>query len=285
MSMTAYADAWLQHLHSEYLHGTFYLDRYYIESFARNLNQFYGETLRPHLIVLVRRHPINDPVPVNFRPERLLAYLTYVSSHVGIKTLSLVDTPREIAGGQRRNPSSSSSSTQRTRSTNGSRERSVRQIEAPPDEDEGVSLVAQMDSLDFLSPEELSLVFQVSAAYAGQNRHCDLCNKPGHLLAQCPELPKVRGNPSRCRRLFTMLRGIWNGLQATQSAPMNNSATSGSASPSAGGGAQPRGGTPTRDNRATPIRQVARDDDTDDDTVLGDDERSLGSTDTEKEDF
>ena len=260
MSLSKYTEMWLLFLHSNYLRGTFLSDRYFIETFALNLNNYYATTLRGHIINTVRRLPINEPVTRYFQPENFLTYLLHLLPQAGLKA-DLSSTPLELSGG------GSSGSRRPSLSSRGSRRgSSVRQLETGDD-----WLLRQMDTWSDLSDEDFAFVYQLS-----QNKQqCDLCQSDSHLLHGCPELVKVKNDKNRLRRLFTVLRTAQseNGRGPPRS-QMN----------SAGG----RSSTPTRNNssRGGPIRQVLDNSDTDDDsTIAALDACSLGGdTDDESKD-
>ena len=95
LSLQAYVQAWMNYLHIEYLHGVFHSDRYMLECFARNLNNCYAATLRPHLITLLRTVPNNTPVPQHWQPEHLTEYICFNAPSVGIYNPTPESTPRD----------------------------------------------------------------------------------------------------------------------------------------------------------------------------------------------
>ena len=254
-TLTEYRDDWLQHLYTQYLRGTFYSDRYFVEEFAKGLNHVYSTTLRPHLISILRIQPINKPVTRNFWPVNILQYLATISTHVGISKLDLASTPREFDSKRKGTATS----------TGSRRQSSVRQIGA---DDAGPSLFNQVNALDFLDADDLAFVLQVSAQ---NSRQCDLCRSSDHLLAGCPQLQIVKNDQHRLRRLLGALRSAYD---SSRPSPQGSSRPSGTPA---------RPGTPTRDNRRPlPVRQVSPDDDTDNESLLNQVESSsLVDTDEE----
>jgi hypothetical protein len=267
MSMVDYLSKWMYYLHLNYLRGTFLSDRYFLESFADNLNMTYGNTLRPHLHMLIQQQPLDMPVTENLHPENLLSFLTYISNQVGIQRLDLMATPMQ-------------SDTTRRSSSN----KNVRAIEkAQHDHEEQTSkdsLVRQVQALDFLDDDDLQFVLQVVASGP---RKCDICQSEDHLISSCPEMIKIKDDPYRLRRMLGALRAA-NGEPPRTShrnsrPPQRNSSSN-------------RSGTPTRSNRNTTQRdrvvaQTVEEYDTDEETVveppLADDVDTDTDTDTDGE--
>ena len=257
-TITDYMEKWLHYLHIHYLHGTFYSDRYFLESFAGNLNNYYSRTLRPLLINIVRRYPVNDPVPPDLYPEFLVDYLSYIAPQCG----ALMDptaTPVELREKElaQRKP----------RST-----KPVRSISVGNDDDGSISTIrsistsattrsaaiAQIESYNTLGEDDFSYVCQL-ITNPRPPRKCDLCLAEDHILYQCPRLKEFK-DPTKARRMISIMHKTGEGMSTNTSSTASTS----------------RSGTPPRSNVKS-VHQLDQDDatmegsagglETDDDTV------------------
>ncbi len=192
--MTKYTDSWQNFLLANYLRGTFFSDRCFVESHANGLNNYYGTTLRPFVHQLCRHVPVNQPLTTNFWPENILTYIGCVSPQAGV-SVDLISTPAEISAAR--------SSRRPSRPTPAP----LRQIDSSPLEDSPIRLLSLFDGLD---DDDFNFVFQVVSR---NSPRCDLCNSTDHLLLKCPELVKVKGDPRRLRRLVTTLRNTMASLE------------------------------------------------------------------------
>jgi hypothetical protein len=101
-----------------------------------------------------------------------------ISTHVGIRDLDLLSSPRQESDNRR----------------------SVRATSTRP---LPVQQITQEDELDFLDNEQYLLVCQLSNV---PGRFCDLCRSSEHLLRQCPHLMELKNNPMACKRILSALR-------------------------------------------------------------------------------
>ena len=246
-SITQYRDSWKHFLHQNYLRGVILSDRYVLETFAKNLNPFYGMNLRPYLMQRVHQAGLNQPIPSCFHMDEILEVLQEMSIHVGLEPLSLSDTTREIY--ERQKKTDSKSSTLRSMTTERAEPMTLRMI-----------TVAQIEALDLESDEDVQLIAQISADQYRSGRSCDLCGNASHLVALCPKLKEIKGDRFKLRRVMGLLQGMYpnrsNMSNSNQSS--NSSSTTGRLQSSNGGS---RSVTPTTANTSRNIRQLREDDD------------------------
>jgi hypothetical protein len=249
MSLIKYRKAWEHYLHVSYLMGVFLSDRYFVECFCERMHDMYSRTLCPHVILLVRRLPINNAVPDFYMPENILEYCGTVGVHVGIRDLDLLSSPRQESDNRRN-----------------SRAPSARPLP--------VQQITQEDELDFLDNEQYLLVCQLSNA---PGRSCDLCRSSDHLLRQCPHLMELKNNPMACKRILSALRATLDPLVAESATARPSSPPSRGFVPARARAGPPfRPGTPRTTNRSSDriVRAVI-------DTTDGDTDESASITDNE----
>ena len=264
ISLQAYVQAWMHYLHIEYLHGVFHSDRYMLECFARNLNNCYAATLRPHLITLLRTVPNDTPVPQHWQPEHLAEYICFNAPSVGIYNLTPESTPRD---------SHSPTSRSGRPSSNAAPTRAI--VEGPTVDMRQVEMMSEFDD------DIVEMICQI----AQMRRSCDLCQKEDHLILNCPRLRDLKSDPVKVRRMIRTigsLLGISHEAFSTVLGTTNprSSPRPGSTLPSA---SQNRDATPPRSNTMN-TRQIMDGEETDDESVirqLDSDVRSLNDTDEE----
>jgi hypothetical protein len=247
MSLIKYRKAWEHYLHVLYLMGVFLSDRYFVECFCERMHDMYSRTLCPHVILLVRRLSVNSAVPDFYMPENILEYCGTVSTHVGIRELDLLSSPRQESD-------------------------SRRSARAPPIRQIPVQQITSVDDLDFLTDEQFLLVCQLSNA---PERKCDLCRSSEHLLRSCPRLLELKSDPMACKRLFSALRASIDG-------PVTNNGNSRPAvstyPPRSRMSTSMRPGTPRATNRSSDrlVRAITGADDTDnEDSITAADAESI----------
>ena len=202
MSLNDYHQQWIFYLHACYLNGIFLLDRWMLESYFTRLNSYFGHSLRPHAISLVRHEPLNAPVSIIFQPENLLSYLKNIAPQCGIMKLDILATPREMANGKKR---SLPSAPVRTLETDDSDAADIQAVTST--RPKSFSL-RQIEQWDFLEDDDLSFICQVAQLGQTEGRHCDLCGSSQHLLLACPDLSKYRNDAHKTRRMLSALRGM-----------------------------------------------------------------------------
>jgi hypothetical protein len=241
MNLTEYLQAWEYYLHMGYIRGTFYSDRYFLETFATNLDSSYDTNLKPNMVHFVRRLPIDSPVPPSFHPCLLLTHLTHIATFSGIKMLSLSVSPQEKQTQQRTRP--------------------VRAIET----DNSVSPInvrqVDTDHLDFLEDSDILQICQLAAS--SESRKCDLCMKTDHLLLHCPRLQMFRDDPMALRRMLRTFTQLRDGSDSN-----SNNSTSTTSNRFRPRTTNRRPGTPPTSNRSLNVRALDQDD-TDDDGTAG----------------
>ena len=247
-SITQYRDSWKHFLHQNYLCGVILSDRYVLESFAKNLNPFYGTNLRPYLMQRIYQVELNRPIPSCFHMDKILEVLQKMSIHVGLEPISLSDTTREIY--ERQKKSDSKSSTLRKMTTDHAQPMTLRMI-----------TIAQIEELSLEDDEDIQLIAQVSANQYRSGRSCDLCGNDSHLVALCPKLKEIKGDRFKLRCVLGLLQGMYpNRSNMSNSRPASSSSATTPRYSSANSGSGSRASTPTSTNTSRNIRQIREDD-------------------------
>ena len=193
-----YIESWRYHLHVQFCRGIIYSDRYFVETFALNLHESYAKTLRPMMIHMVRRMPVNERVNSEFNLDNLKSYLPHLAVLSGTN-VTLSETPRTRKEGK---------------DAQGSKTRTVRSIESDV---QGLDCSAMewdrtvhmLHSCDHLHEDDLSRIYQVMRDGA-TSRTCDLCTSSEHLVHRCPRLKDFK-DPVKARRLMTLINNVSSG--------------------------------------------------------------------------
>ena len=186
-SIAKYHENWQHFLFLSYLSGVFYSDRYYTERFFSGLNNSHRQ-ITSHMILLTRQQPLNAPLPSQYYPKNILGTLVRHAQTLGIK-LDLTNASRR--GRADRTPPLPD-------------DRLVRLIDEgtadPPSDNEGGE-GADTDPLDWLDDELYLAVCQATQ----DKRTCDLCKSEQHLIRDCPDLTRLKGDKFALQRLLRVL--------------------------------------------------------------------------------
>ena len=250
-SLLQYRQQWVYYLHMQYLRGVFLSDRYFVESFLRNLHGAYNSTIKPLLLHFVRRIPVDVPVPHYFYPANILSYLASSAANVGAHGITPLQTPKEFAESRRRPQAAP-----------------IRSIQQSSPSDDTVVDIRQIT--DGTVDDDLFLA--ICSLAAANPRTCDVCGAYDHIVATCPRLRQLLSDPAKAKRLLSIIEQ----RHSSRGGPISASVPSTTPSPS-----QSRARTPPTSNRSATIRQLQADD-TDEDVASAtftDEEGSVGKPD------
>ena len=186
-SLIDYRQRWLYFLLIQSLHGVFYSDRWFLETFFTNLHSSF-DRLKGYLLNNSRDLPLNTPVPFHYQPHELVTFICDTAPRVGFSNLTPQSLPTDLKPGSSsfKSPSKSASSTP------------VRQVDA------------SFDLRQILDDDDTILYINELLSH-NTTKTCDYCGSVDHLLNACPKLKDIVSDPNKLRRLNGFLR---NALQS-----------------------------------------------------------------------
>jgi hypothetical protein len=203
MDFTQYHAEWFTRLHLHYYQGTFLSDRYFAETFVKNMSTAFNGT-KSHIHAQIRRVPISMSLPMMFQPENIVGFICNTVKLIGIDDLTPLSTPREFMESHsrsRRKPESTSSSNTRSLT------KSVRQMATDNVDDDEPSLDIRQTDTFWSLDEDIQLSIHSLAAATHNQRQCHGCGASDHLFVQCPKLKSlVETNPSAAKRMIDVIQ-------------------------------------------------------------------------------
>jgi hypothetical protein len=248
-SLRKYVSDWTYFLYMKFITGEFYSDRYFLETFIKNMHRIFNNNLKTTAITFLRRLPINRRVPHQWTLPNLAEYLVTGVAIFNDLALTVETTPRELADASRRPKSDSER-----------RPTPVHQVETSPEPEPAPEPIdiRQTDLLD------QDAYLSICALMASRPRTCDFCGSSSHLIAQCERLRERASNRTSLKRILdSLVRYLPTGggysIRTPSSTPASNASSSRSA---------PRATTPPASNRSRSVRALLQEDDTDTDISI-----------------
>ena len=254
-SLHEYMQDWSHFLHLEHCRGVAYSDVYFVESWLERLHPIYNDNVKPFILSLMRDCTRDVPLPIHFSPEHLINFICSRSASIGLSTLTPLTTSSQV----RRPTGSSLPPRATTRRIDAADELSLQDVRLL-DEDLPGDIFATICSLMASSTQAT----------------CDLCQDSNHLVASCPILRRAINDPSKARRILSVVE-----RERSSRGGSPNSSRPPGGTPSS----SPRTRTPLRSNRTAATRAMALDaDDTDEEATMNqltDDEQDSHDESTE----
>ncbi|MEA3642634.1 MAG: hypothetical protein VBE63_22220, partial [Lamprobacter sp.] len=285
IDLMEYRAEWFTRLHLHYYQGTFLSDRYFAETFVKNMSSAMNG-VKAHIHAQIRRVPISMPLPMMFQPENIVSFICTTVRLIGVDDLTPLTTPRDFmdshSRSRRKTESSNSSSSNRSSSTS---TRNVRQVDNPEEEIRSMD-IRQTDAFWSLD-EDVQLSVHSLAAATHNQLQCHGCGGP-HPFVQCPKLKTlVTTNPTAAKRMIDVIRNAlgFSNTETDSSSTRTQRSLRTEPRSSARSNNRSRDRTPPSSNRR-PVRQLQDGSDTDDDVTISQlDTDDEGTTTDDSRDF
>jgi len=275
-----YRAKWLTRLHLHYYQGTFLSDRYFAETFVKNLSSAMN-SIKSHVHAQIRRVPISMALPMMFQPENIVSFICTTVKLIGVDDLTPLTTPRDFADSHSRHRRSESS---KSSSSKPSSTRNVRQVESSEEEVYCVD-IRQTDAFWSLD-EDLQLSIHSLVAATHNQSGCHGCGGE-HPFAKCPKLKLLleTNKPAAKRMLDVLKKALGFSDPEGDSSSSTKTQRSLRTDPRSSARSSQRDRTPPTSNRR-PVRQLQDGSDTDDDvTITQLDTDDEGTTTDDSRDF
>ena len=191
----AYLHQWQHYAYIQFCQGVNFSDRYFTERFITEMHSVFNATLKPHMLMLLRRVEVNTPLVFYWWPDQILDYLITSAARIGL-TITTDTTPREFAQPRRTTTTSTKPSTPPAAAPVSRLSRSSRAMRQLLDEPSTVAQVTEDDN---------DLAYAIRSLMAAPCT-CSFCTKEGHLAAACPDLAAILSDPDRRRCILHLMQ-------------------------------------------------------------------------------